>query len=93
MTLLCATNALSCTVILFGAVFRVINRMDAKTNHYIRMAWVLAATGAFGALASIAYGHPNGSLPDMVLHTGAAIAMLFDRRRRTQNRPQPPSAI
>ena len=68
----------SAVLILFDAVGAV-NRMNHRTDHLMRIAYLLIACGSFGQLMSIFAGHVP-SLPEASFMVGIGMMTLCERR-------------
>lgn len=56
-----------------------IARMDAKTHHGIRAAYILIAVGAFGEVAAVLDGHVPG-IAETLFMSGCGALDFLDRR-------------
>ena len=77
-----ALTVLSCLSIVFMGLFMGINKMGPKTNHFVRIAWILITCGAFGVALAQIFGK-NVAAPGMwqtAAWLGTAIFLAFDRR-------------
>lgn len=68
----------SAILILFDSIGAV-NRMSHRTDHLMRIAFVLIASGAFGELIAIFAGH-EPSLPEVAFISGVGLMTICERR-------------
>lgn len=68
----------SAVMILFDAIGAV-NRMSHRTDHLMRIAYVMIASGAFGELMAIFAGH-EPSLPEVSFIAGVGLLTICERR-------------
>lgn len=88
--LLLSINLLAALVIFIKGLFFVVNSMDRRTSHVVRLAWVVMTTVALCVLLDPLYGNwrcPN--LRETVLLVGLAIYVGFERRRPCALRGMP----
>lgn len=71
--------ALAAAVILFYSV-ATLNRMTPKTDHRIRLAFVLLASGAFGELVAIFQLNHSPGVAETLFMLGNAMLSFFCRR-------------
>lgn len=74
-------TVLSCVTIVLLGLFLGLNKMGRKTNHLIRIAWILITCGAFGVTLTHTFGHgPAPRISQTAAWLGIAIFLAFDRR-------------
>lgn len=71
--------AISCAVIMVYSVL-AINKMSLKTNHVMRAAYILMATGSFGELAHIFVKDHLPSIEEALFILGVGIFIVAERR-------------
>lgn len=79
-------NMLAAAALLVHAVC-AINHMTRRTNHILRVAYILLAAGAFAVLLGPLYGYRMPQPAEVVVNIGAASVLLarvwLDLRRGT----------
>lgn len=58
-----------------------LNSMDRKTRHWVRVAYVCVACGAFGTLIAPLYGLPDPHAADVLIRVGVTTLCAASRRR------------
>lgn len=81
MTPLILLNTAACTVLLVHAAC-AINHMSRETHHAVRLAYILLAVGALGALAGPLYGHAAPTFSEALINAGATIALIVGAHHR-----------
>lgn len=81
MSWLSVFNAIACVAVLVHAVC-VINHMSRKTNHFIRLAYILLAVGTLGVLVGPLYSSLAPMPAEVLVNAGAALALIVGTHRR-----------
>lgn len=76
--------AFAAAITLFCAIGKI-NRMNKRTHHGIRAAYILIAAGAFGEVAAIFSGHQPGVAESLFM--GGVGLLDFMNRRATTRQP------
>lgn len=80
LNLLQQTAVLIAGLIILHYALTAINRMSARTQHGVRVAFILLAAGAFGQVLGPILTPAVGSGADLMLSGGLALLLVFDRR-------------
>lgn len=71
--------AAAAAVVLFSSI-AAITRMTPATNHYVRMAFILVAAGAFGELDAIMRHEHVPGVAEVLFICGIGLLTFVDRR-------------
>lgn len=75
---------LVCAAIAVAYALNVINTMTRKTDHFVRLAFVVLCFGEFALLAGPLFGVKTASRFEiMVINIAVLMFVLFDRRRKS----------
>lgn len=80
MTLLLGVNLAAGVALLAHAVC-TINHMSARTNHVVRIGYILLAVGATGIVLGPLYGHAEPQASEVITNA-AAVLVLISRHKQ-----------
>lgn len=81
MTCLSYINLIAGGSLLVHAVC-VINRMTRKTNHIIRLAYILLAVGALGIVSAPLFGYSAPLVAETIIKVGVAMVLIVGTHYR-----------
>lgn len=73
---------LVCAVVILAYSLHVINHMNRRTEHFVRVAFIILCFGEFALLAGAVFGHVTAARFEvMSLNVAILLFCIFDRRR------------
>lgn len=74
---------LICAAVVLAYTLHVINHMGRRTDHFVRLAFVVLCFAEFALLAGALFGLKTaGRFEVMVLNLAVLLFVIFDRRRK-----------
>jgi len=77
-----AIVTLICAVLILGRALYVVNKMDHKTNHVMRIAFVILCFGEFAIIAGFLFGLPTASHFEIMVINLAVLGFAWLDKRR-----------